>query len=286
MPNPTLVIECIDKLRAAAAQRTAARAKLANPELAPKDRERIEGEVGRANRSIERCAERINQDLRKAADKRVRIRRPAGLESIQDRSLREYVDNVRRTIDKLNAGIASGRGNNGLQLRRIKAQKDQAKKLDDGAAKSQSTIGVEGEKLARREREAKQRLDQATAQLEKLERESRRVEDDKKKLDEERYKIDRLENTGKLDARATEQKAKLGRLNVRLLDELRRMKTAVRTANQAVEATRAELAELQRARKQLAAAGEKEKARRDAIGKSLKDLKDAEATAGRHGLKT
>ncbi len=187
-----MIIRWVKNLADAARARDKAQNALDGAEMTGPEQKRVASELERCNRDIGRYAERINEDLRRAAAKRVKVSYPRALESIHDRQLRDYCQSVGRTIEKLNHQIAIDGAQAEDYLRELNNKKKQALKVQDVAVKNQQSLCRELDKLEKREKEVAGRIEGRKRDLQKIEAERKRAANDNAKFDTERGRVEAI----------------------------------------------------------------------------------------------
>lgn len=188
-----MIIRWIDDLEEAAKARSRAQTALDGERISPAEAKKLELEITQRNRDIEIYAQRINDELKRAAEKREPVSYSHHLETIQDRQLQDYLSGVKGTIDRLNHQLMTDGKNADTFARSLKRQEENTLRMEEGAAKNQAVLAKEDQKLARREAELKKRLEDRQNDLKKIEAELKRVGSDKKRLQDERDRVKDVE---------------------------------------------------------------------------------------------
>jgi chromosome segregation ATPase len=185
-----MIIRWVKNLQQAAHDREAAQKAIDGQKLTPAEQSRVEQQILKANREIERFAERINDDLRRAAEKRKPVRYPHGLDSIKDHTLKDYIASVRQTIGQLNHQIQVEGQRGDMYARQLEARRKDAVKVQETSKKNQTTLRREDEKLARRLSDAQKRLEDRKKDLVEIEREIASVQRHRTRYNAERERFD------------------------------------------------------------------------------------------------
>jgi len=200
-----MIIRWVKHLQEASRARALAQSSLDGLELSRPERERLEREIGRRNREIERYAQRINDDLRRAAEKRAKIDNASALDSIRDEQLSGYCSSVKSTITKLNKQIESEGRNAGKLVKSLEAQKRQVSKMKAVAAKNQKTLAKDDVKLEKRVKELERHASAREGDVDKLKREMRRVKEQRKQFESDRGRVRTVEDRKRRELANLEQ---------------------------------------------------------------------------------
>lgn len=233
-----MIIRWVKELEQAAKKRQTAQQALDGEKLGGPERSRIEKEISQQNRNIERYAQRINEDLKRAAEKRVKVFTPISLDSISDSQLRDYLLGVKRTTDRLNQQLKKEGGNAESYARSLKIQKERAREYENTAGANIKTLNREDAKLAKRATESKKRLDSRQDDLKRLQRELKRVSDERTKIEGERNRVQLLIDAKKRDLTGLEnelRQAEAAKKNASRPDDKAKLKEKTAKLQQKIE---------------------------------------------------
>lgn len=187
-----MIVRWVRNLEQAANDREAAQRSLDGAAMTPAEQKRAQDQIAKSNREIERFAQRINEELKRAAEKRTPIRYPRNLDSIHDRQLADYLGSVKQTISKLNHQLQVDGAQGDMYARQLESRRKEAAKIQEVAGRNKTILEREDVKLARRKKEVAGRLDQRKTELAKIERRLGEVAKERKKFDHESQRIEEV----------------------------------------------------------------------------------------------
>ncbi|HVY62278.1 MAG TPA: hypothetical protein VHF22_11530 [Planctomycetota bacterium] len=249
-----MIIRWVSNLEEAAKARSVAQDRLNKPNLSADDERALSEEISKRNEEIETYARRINDDLKRAAQERLKVELSGNIDSIKDMQLEGYLKGVKSTITSLNEQInAEGRGAERYAVS-VREKRVQAEKLDDVAKKNQQTLARDEAKLTQGLKDAEKRLDLRDGELRKVDLELRRLESERKKFDMEYDRVQAFQadqqkqlTTMKRDSDALDKRIKGERIRERreqLRDQLERFQPQMEQQQKLVDQLRFQIGQL------------------------------------------